>query len=327
MISRRNVVGLGGFAAASLFAGPSAAQTYPDRPVNLIIPANAGGSTDVGTRILTSIAEKQFGQPIVVVNKVGAGGQVGWTELSRARPDGYTIGFVVHPGTNTVVLDPERQAIFTMDSFIPIINHVLDPGLIWVRADSPFKSLKDLLDAAKKEPHTITASTTGILSDDHLNILMTEEALPGAFFRIVHLDGNAVQIKEGIAGNIVAAFDNVGGALKAIRAGQARALAVTDPQRSKFLPDVPTTVELGFPTIISSSSRGIAAPKGTPPGAIKKIADTLEQAMKDPEHIRRLEEQGLAIKIMVGEDYAKFYGEVHEKSKKYVEWAKKRPQK
>ena len=193
MISRRAVVGLGATAAASLLTRPAGAQTYPDRPVNLIVPANAGGSTDVGARILTAIVEKPFGQPIVVVNKVGAGGQVGWTELARSKPDGYTVGFIVHPGTNTVVLDPERQAIFTMDSYIPVINHVLDPGVIWVRADSPYKTLKDLLDAAKKEPHTITASTTGILSDDHLNILMAEEGTPGAFFRIVHLDGNAVQ--------------------------------------------------------------------------------------------------------------------------------------
>ena len=269
MISRRAVVGLGATAAASLLTRPAGAQTYPDRPVNLIVPANAGGSTDVGARILTAIVEKPFGQPIVVVNKVGAGGQVGWTELARSKPDGYTVGFIVHPGTNTVVLDPERQAIFTMDSYIPVINHVLDPGVIWVRADSPYKTLKDLLDAAKKEPHTITASTTGILSDDHLNILMAEEGTPGAFFRIVHLDGNAVQLKEGLAGNIIASFDNVSGAVKPIKAGQARALAVTDTQRSKFLPDVPTTVELGYPNHISSSARGIAAPKGTPPAIIK----------------------------------------------------------
>lgn len=327
MISRRAVVGLGATAAASLLTRPAGAQTYPDRPVNLIVPANAGGSTDVGARILTAIVEKPFGQPIVVVNKVGAGGQVGWTELARSKPDGYTVGFIVHPGTNTVVLDPERQAIFTMDSYIPVINHVLDPGVIWVRADSPYKTLKDLLNAAKKEPHTITASTTGILSDDHLNILMAEEGTPGAFFRIVHLDGNAVQLKEGLAGNIIASFDNVSGAVKPIKAGQARALAVTDTQRSKFLPDVPTTVELGYPNHISSSARGIAAPKGTPPAIIKKLAEMLEQGMKDPEHVRRLEEQGLGIKILTGEEHLKFYAEIHEKAKKYVAWAKQRPQK
>ncbi len=327
MISRRVVVGLGATAAASMLARPALAQAFPDRAVNLIVMAPAGGSTDVGARILTAIAEKLLGQPIIVVNKAGAGGQVGWTELARSKPDGYTFGFLVHPGMNTVVLDPDRQAIFDLDSFVPVINHVLDPGIIWVRADSPFTSLKQLLEAAKANPHTITASTTGILSDDHLNVLMAEEAMPGAYFRLVHLEGNAVQLKEGLAGNIVASFDNVGGAVKAIKAGQARALAVTDTVRSKFLPDVPTSVELGYPNLISSSARGIAAPKGTPPEAIKKMAQVLEQAMKDPEHVRRLEEQGLAIKTLIGDEHMKFYLEIHEKSKKYVEWAKKRPQK
>lgn len=327
MISRRAVVGLGATAAASLLTGPASAQSFPDRPVNLIVMAPAGGSTDVGARILTAIAEKLLGQPIVVVNKAGAGGQVGWTELARSKPDGYTFGFLVHPGMNTVVLDPDRQAIFDLDSFVPVINHVLDPGIIWVRADSPYTSLKQLLEAAKANPHTITASTTGILSDDHLNILMAEEAMPGAFFRLVHLEGNAVQLKEGLAGNIVASFDNVGGAVKPIKAGQARALAVTDTVRSKFLPDVPTSVELGYPNLISSSARGIAAPKGTPPAAIKRMGEVLEQAMKDPEHVRRLEEQGLAIKTLIGDEHMKFYREIHEKSKKYVAWAKQRPQK
>jgi tripartite-type tricarboxylate transporter receptor subunit TctC len=151
--------------------------------------------------------------------------------------------------------------------------------------------------------------------------------MPGAFFRIVHLDGGAVQLKEGLAGNIVAAFDNVGGAMKSIKAGQVRALVVTDTERSKFLPDVPTSVELGFPTVISSSARGIVAPKGTPPAALKKLTEVLEQAMKDPEHGRKLDEQGLGVKVLVGDAYASFYREAHEKAKKYTAWAKQRPQK
>ena len=108
--------------------------------------------------------------------------------MVRQKPDGYYIGFINLPATNTVILDPERKAIFTEKDFTPIINQVLDPGVIWVKADSPYKTLQDLFDAAKKAPNTIRAATTGILSDDHLAILMTEEAAPGATFRIVHLE-------------------------------------------------------------------------------------------------------------------------------------------
>src|SRR5918992_5156152 len=206
-------------------AGSAGAQDYPNKPVQLMVAYPAGGSTDVGARIVASIAEKTLGQPIVIVNRGGAGGQIGWTELVRQRPDGYYIGFINLPATNTVILDPERRATFTEKDFTPIINQVLDPGVIWVRADSPYKTVQDLIDAAKKSPTTIRAATTGILSDDHLAILMTEEAAPGALFRIVHLDGGAAQLKEIMAGNIDAAFDNVGSIMTRVKSGEGGALA------------------------------------------------------------------------------------------------------
>src|SRR5262245_39232192 len=186
-------------AMLGLGAGPASGQQYPVKPVQLMVAFPAGGSTDVAARIVAAIAEKQLGQPILVVNKGGAGGQVGWTEMSRQRPDGYYLGFINLPALNTVVLDPERKAAFTADAFIPVINQVLDPGIIWVKADSPYQTLRDLLEAAKRTPNKISAATTGILSDDHLAILMAEEAFPGANFRIVHLDGGAAQMKIGRA--------------------------------------------------------------------------------------------------------------------------------
>ncbi|MBI3915659.1 MAG: tripartite tricarboxylate transporter substrate binding protein [Betaproteobacteria bacterium] len=310
-----------------LAAGPAPAAEYPTKPLQLMIAYAAGGSTDVGARIVAAIAEKQLGQPIVVVNRGGAGGQVGWTDMSRARPDGYYIGFINLPATNTVILDPARKAIFNADSFVPIINQVLDPGIIWVKADSPYKSLKGLIDAAKKSPNTIRTATTGILSDDHLAILMVEEAAPGAIFRIVHLEGGAAQMTGILGGHIDVAFDNVGSVFRRIRTGEVRALAVMDTQRSRFLPDVPTTPELGFPTVISSSTRGIAAPRGVPAPVIKKLQEIFKKAMEDPEHVKKMEETGLALKIMVGEEYAKYYRELHVKAAKYTEWARGRPHK
>lgn len=312
---------------ATHVSAPASAQQYPTRPINMIVSFPAGGSTDIGARVVAGLAEKILGQPIVVVNRGGAGGQVGWTELARAKPDGYTIGFLNLPATNTTILDPERQAIFNEGSFTPIANQVLDPGVIWVAANSPYKTLKDLLDAAKAKPGTIRAATTGILSDDHLAILMVEEVNPGVNFRIVHLLGGAAQMKETLGGNIDVSFDNVGGIVPQVKSGQVRALAVMDAERSKFLPDVPTTKELGMPTVISSSTRGIGGPKGMDPAVVKKLQDVFSQAMKDPDHVKRLEDAGLAIKIMVGDEYVKYYNETHEKAKKYTEWAKNRPQK
>jgi tripartite-type tricarboxylate transporter receptor subunit TctC len=324
----RFATAIAGIATAfALGIAGASAQDFPNRPIQLMVAFPAGGSTDIAARIVASFAEKELGQPIVVVNKGGAGGQVGWTEMVRQKPDGYYIGFINLPATNTVILDPERKAIFTEKDFTPIINQVLDPGVIWVRADSPYKKLQDLFDAAKKAPGTIRAATTGILSDDHLAILMAEEAVPGATYRIVHLEGGAAQFKEIMAGNIDVAFDNVGSIVPRVKSGEVRALAVMDDTRSKFLPDVPTTKELGFPTVISNSTRGIAAPKGTPEPIVKKLQEVLRKAMDNPEHIKKLEDQGIAIKIMVGEEYAQYFADAHAKAKKYTEWAKNRPQK
>ena len=323
----RIAIALGGAALVlAAAAGSAGAQEFPNKPVQLMVAYPAGGSTDVGARIVASIAEKALGQPIVVVNKGGAGGQVGWTELVRQRPDGYYIGYINLPATNTVILDPDRKAIFGEKDFTPIINQVLDPGVIWVRADSPYKTVQDLIDGAKKAPNTIRTATTGILSDDHLAILMTEEAAPGAIFRLVHLEGGAAQFKEIMAGNIDAAFDNVGSIMTRVKSGEVRALAVMDEVRSKFLPDVPTMKELGYPTVVSSSTRGIAGPKGMPEPIVSKLREVLKKAMDDPDHVSKLENQGLAIKVMVGDEYAKYFLDTHAKAKKYTEWAKSRPQ-
>jgi len=306
-------------------AGAVIAADYPTKPVQLMVAYPAGGSTDVAARIVASVAEKELGQSLVVVNKPGAGGQVGWTEMSRQRPDGYYIGLINLPALNTVILDPERKAVFSIDAFTPIINHVLDPGLIWVKADSPYKSVKELVEAAKQSPGKISAATTGILSDDHLAILMVEEAVPGAQFRLVHFEGGAPQLTAILGGHVDVAFDNVGSVAKRVRSGELRALAVTDTQRSKFLPDVPTMAELGYPTVISSSTRGIAGPKGMPEPVVKKLQDVLGRAMANPEHVKKMEDAGLAIKVMVGEEYAKYYRDTHAKAAKYTEWARSKP--
>ncbi len=314
--------------ALAFAAAPAVAQkAYPERQITLMIAYPAGGSTDIGARIVAAIAEKALGQPIVVVNTAGAGGQVGWTEMSRAKPDGYYIGYINLPALNTVITDKDRQAIFDEKAFTPIINQVLDPGVIWVAANSPYKTAKEVFEAAKAKPNTLRAATTGILSDDHLAILMTEEAVKGVHFRLVHLLGGAAQMKETLAGNIDVSFDNVGSIVKQVKAGQVRALAVMDTERSKFLPDVPTMKELGYPTVVSNSTRGIAGPKGMDPKIVKKLQDVFKKAMADPEHVKRMEDVGLALKVMTGEEYQKYYEDTHAKAIKYTEWAKKRPQK
>jgi len=298
------------------------AMGYPTKPVILMVAYPAGGSTDIGARVVAALAEKELGQPIVVLNKAGAGGQVGWTELARQRPDGYYIGFVNLPAINTIILDPERKATFDIETFTPILNQVLDPGVIYVRPDSPYKNLKDLIEGAKKRPGEIKAGTTGILGDDHLAILMLEEAAK-VQFRIVHFDGDTPQATALLGGQIDVSFLNVGGLTARVKAGQLRPLAVMDTERCKFYSDVPTAMEQGYPTVISSSTRGIVGPKGIPEPIIKKLQAIFKKAMEDPEHVRNMDKAGLAIKIMMGSEYGQYIKGVHEKVKKLMEETRK----
>ncbi len=305
-----------------VFITAAYASAFPTKPVSLLVGYPAGGSTDIGARIVASLAEKEMGQPMVVINKAGAGGQVCWTELARQKPDGYTIGFVNLPALNTVILDPDRKATFNLESFTPIINQVLDPGVIYVKSNGPFKTFKDLIDEVKKRPGEIKAGTTGILGDDHLAILMLEEAAK-VKFRIVHFDGDAPQLTALLGGQIDVSFLNVGGITPRVKSGDIKALAVMDAERSKFYPDTPTTVELGYRTVISSSTRGIAGPKGLPEAVVKQFQGIFKKAIGDPDHVSKMDKAGLAIKVMAGEEYAKYTASLHEKLKGLVSAARK----
>jgi tripartite-type tricarboxylate transporter receptor subunit TctC len=300
------------------------AQTldYPTKPIILQVPWPAGGSTDVGARIVAAIAEKKMGHPIVVTNRVGAGSQIGLTETARQKPDGYFLGFSSLPALNTIIIDPERKALFDLNSLVFIINQVIDPGIIWAKGDSPYKTLKDLLEDARKRPGEIRAATTGILGDDHLAILMLEEAAK-VKFRIVHFDGGAQVFTAVLGGQVDVAFGNVGDIGPKLKGTPLRILMVMDPQRSKFVPDVPTTAELGFPKIISSSSRGIFGPAGIPAPILKKIQTVFSEAMKDPEHMDKMDKAGLAVKPLVGEEYRKYVYELQERIAPLVEIARK----
>lgn len=298
------------------------AQDYPTKPVILQVPWPAGGSTDVGARIVAAIAEKKLGKPIVVTNKVGAGSQIGLTETARQKPDGYFLGFASLPALNTIILDPERKALFGLNSLVPIINQVIDPGIIWARAETPYRTLKDLLDDARKRPGEIRAATTGILGDDHLAILMMEEAAK-VKFRIVHFDGGAHVFTAVLGGQVDVAFGNVGDIATKAKGSNLRILIVMDPERSKFMPEVPTGAELGFPGVISSSSRGILGPRGIPEPIFNKIKTVFAEAMKDPDHISKMDKSGLAVKPLLGEEYGKYVQDLHRRVAPLVEIARK----
>ena len=299
------------------------AQDYPTKMITLMVAYPPGGSTDVGARIVAAIAEKQIGQPIVVVNKAGAGGQVGWTELARQKPDGYYIGMINLPHLPTTVLDPERKAAFKAEDIVPIISQALDPTTISVRPDSPWKTLKDLITEAKKRPGQIPAGIVGYLQDDEIGYFQFAEAA-GVELRRVYFDGAAPAITALLGGHVDVLFCTVGDNFTQWKAGRIRMLTIMDKERSKFYPDLPTTAELGFPSVISAATRGIAAPKGVPDPIMKRLQEIFKTAMHTKDHIDKLEGAGQPVKIMVGEEFVKYYWDSYKVAQKWVEFARKK---
>jgi tripartite-type tricarboxylate transporter receptor subunit TctC len=299
------------------------AADYPTKPITLQVPYPPGGSTDVGARIAASIAEKMIGQPIVVVNKAGAGGQVGWTELARQKPDGYYLGYINLPHLLTAILDPERKATFKAEDIVPIISQALDPTTVSVRPDSPWKTLKDLIEDCKKRPGQIAAGIVGYLQDDEIGYLQLAEAA-GIQMRLVYFDGAAPAITALLGKHVDVLFCTVGDNFTQWKANRIRMLVIMDKERTKFYPDLPTSAELGYPTVISASTRGLAGPKGIPEPIQKKIQDVFYKAMMTKEHIDRLETAGQPVKIMVGKEFVDYYWESFKVAKKWVDYVRKK---
>jgi tripartite-type tricarboxylate transporter receptor subunit TctC len=307
------IVGLG----ASQAVAAEKPKDFPNRPVTVMVGFGAGGSSDVGVRILAEALKKILGQPVLVENKPGAGGQVMWTDFkNNAKPDGYTLALINVPQLQTTVFDAVRKPAFTMKDFQPVANHVQDPGAIFVRTESPYKTLEDLLKDAKARPRQIKASTTGIGSDDHLSVLDVERKA-GVQFNIVHLVDTPTALRQVLGGHTDINFDNVGGFLPSTKSGQGRMLAVFDDKRFPDAPDVPTMREKGI-ELISSSTRGYVYPAGTPMEIVKYMEECLKKAMDDPDHVKRMKESGLALKFMGVEDFAKFLESQNERAKDLI---------
>ncbi|WP_448204400.1 tripartite tricarboxylate transporter substrate binding protein [Azospirillum sp. sgz302134] len=272
--------------AASVLAltAASAQAAYPEKPITMIVAYDAGGSTDVTARLLAPLIEKHLGGArIEVVNKPGAGGEIGFAAIADAAPDGYTIGWLNTP--NVVSIPVERQARFTLDRLEPLVNVVDDPDVLAVVNDSPYKTVKDLVEAAKASPNTITVGSTGVGSDEHLAML-TLQRQASVQFTHVPFSGSGANYKAMIAKKIQVGGMNLGEALRGQATDQIRILGVMSEQRWKSAPDLPTFKEQGFSALMASL-RGIGAPKGIPADVRAKLVDAITKAVNDPEFIAK----------------------------------------
>jgi tripartite-type tricarboxylate transporter receptor subunit TctC len=269
------------------------AQSFPQqgRPITMIVPYAPGGATDTGARLMAAALEPMLKTSLQVVNRPGAGSEVGLTQLVRARPDGYTLTYVVVPTVITHYLDPARAAIYTRASFQPIGRHFLSPAMLAVRSDSSYHTLKDLVDAARAHPGAITVSDSGLMAVPNLCTLMLGQAA-GVQFAPVHFDGGAPSIMALLGSHVdVLAGGTVDGAPYK-KSGQFRVLGVSDEQPDWSMPDVPTMRSQGY-DVIAVSNTGILAPAGTPPEAVEVLTNAMKTVIANPDHQQRLRDLSL----------------------------------
>lgn len=282
----------------------SLAADYPVKPITVIVAYAAGGGTDVPARLLNQYAEKQLKQPLVVVNKTGAGGEIGFSELARSRADGYTIGWLNTP--NAIGIAIQRKAAYSLEDFTPICNVISDPGVLAVRADSPLDTVEKVLDEARKKKGAaaLTYGTTGIGSDDHLAMLMLERETGTKFNHIV-FDGAAQGTVALLGGHITLFVANESEVVPQVRAGKMKVIAVMNEKRLASLPNVPTLPEKGI-KVLSSSARGLVAPKGTPAAILGKLEGAFLKAKDDPEFQKKAKDLALPLLFQDAKGYAEF---------------------
>jgi tripartite-type tricarboxylate transporter receptor subunit TctC len=299
---------VGSVVAVSLMAFPVGAADFPQKgkTIQMLLGFAAGGSTDVGARILTSGLEKELGTSAVVVNKPGASSQIAYTALTQAKPDGYTIGNTNFPSVIVSYLDPTRKATYTRKDFDLLALHVIDPGLFAVKADSPYKTLKEVIEAAKANPRKIRVSTTGIQSDETFGILQLQK-MTGAQFALVHFaQGNAASMTAFLGGKIELYCGNVGDILPQVKSGEVRLLGIMDSEQSPFYPGVKTFEEQGY-RLYNSSSRGFAVPAGTPKDVVNVLSSAIKRVVATEDHKKRMAEMGLTIRYLDPAQYAKYW--------------------
>ena len=273
-------------------AVPARPGDYPDRPVQVIVAFGAGGGTDVAARTVFRAAERLSGAAFPVVNRPGASGELGWTAIATARPDGYTIG-MVNPPAFVILPITRPTARYTIDSFDYIANIVRDPGTILVRADSPLKNMKDLVAAAKKANGAFSIAYSGPGTAEAVALEQLERS-QGITLNKIPFDGTAPSLTALIGGNVDAMSANISELIGQIRQGQLRSLGVAATERIDMVPDVPTWREQGI-DIQQVAYRGIAAPKGLPPERLEYLAQLIRAVVEDPEFRRQAAELSLPL--------------------------------
>jgi len=292
-------------ATSVLGSGIASAEGYPERPISAMVSYGAGGATDFQARIVTMMAgnEDYLGQPIVIINKPGAGGRVGWNWFaSEAENDGYTLSAYNIP--HFIAQSIEGGVKYSADSFEPIANWGADPAVVIVGADSPYNTIEELVAFAVENPGKVTLSGAGLYVGHHIAALQIQKATGAKMAYIPTKGGGAAAMKAVIAGDVIAGVNNLSDAFRAREAGNVKILAVADVARSEeFLPDVPTMMEAGFDVDNASVNfRGLMVPAGTSQEIIDMLAERVPAMFGNARVAKQMAAGGSPMKIMTREE-------------------------
>ena len=282
------------FAAAVLSVaavGAAQAQSYPNKPVRLIVPYPAGGTTDIIARVAAQQLSERLKQPFVVENKAGANGAIGSVEVARAPADGYTLlmGTASTHGINSAVY--KSLPYDAVKDFAPVTIVASTPNIIAVHPSVPAKNLQELLALAKAQPGKLNYGSTSLGGSPHMSAELLK-MMAGVDMVHVPYKGAAPMLTDLMGGQVQIGFDNLPSTINFVRSGKVRAIAVTTPQRWPGAPEIPTVAESGLPGYEVSGWFGLLAPAGTPPAVLATIQQALSEAVKQPEVNKQMLELG-----------------------------------
>ena len=289
--------------AAATMALPMVSQAWqPDGDVTVIVAYKAGSGTDTGARLLSMQAEKYVGKTLVINNLPGADGKIGWTELTKAKPDGRTIGFINLPTFTTFAVQP--RAKFTVADIVPIANHLTETSVIVVKADSKWQTIQDLV-ADMKKKGTYRASTNGVKASNHTAAQLFAKSAD-VKYKAIPYGGTADQLLALRQGEVDFSCAKMADIAK-LTVGdkpELRVLAVFDKQRAKEFPEVPTLGELGYYPEWNGTARALVAPKGTPKEIFDFYVEAFAKTMNAPANIEAHQKAGLNLNYLDNEQLA-----------------------